>query len=137
MVSAVTGLPAIVIDRFRELETQVDLSSKERIASKSVDEKANNSYSIKYEESNSLAAKESHQSDFNKIADKLRSTLGENNLAIEFSLDEDSKKMIMKVIDSVTQEVVQQFPPDVTLKIARIVASTMGNGNGNVTNATI
>ncbi len=135
MVSAVSGLPAIIIDNFKEMETQIDLSTKDRPIIKSTEDKTKDSYAIKYEEPNSLASKESHQSDFNKIADKLRSVLGENDLAIEFSMDEDLKRMIMKVINSTTQEVVQQFPPDITLKIARIVASTMGTGN--VTNATI
>ncbi len=135
MISAVSGLPAIIIDRFAELDNQIDLSAKENLNRLNNEEKMKNSYSIKYEESNSLAAKESQQIDYNKLADKLKSVLGENDLAIEFYMDKDLNRMVMKLINSDTNEVVQQFPPDVTLKIARIVASTMGNGN--VTNATV
>lgn len=68
-------------------------------------------------------------SDFNEISEKLKSILGEDNLIINFSLDEDTKKMIMQVIDSKTNEVVQQFPPEIALKVARIVANTLENWN--------
>ena len=135
MVSAVSGLPAIVIDRFAEFDNQIDLSAKDNSVNRASKEKMRESSSLKNEESNSLAAKESQQIDFNKLADKLKSVLGENDLAIEFSMDKDLNRMVMKVINSDTNEVVKQYPPDVTLKIARIVASTMGNGH--VANATV
>lgn len=75
--------------------------------------------------------------DFRKISDKLHSMLGEDDLSVEFSLDKESKRMILKVIDTKTKETIQQFPPEVTLKIARTVANILGNGkSGQVTNAT-
>jgi len=37
--------------------------------------------------------------------------------------------MIMQVIDSKTNEVIHQFPPEISLKIARIVANTLENWN--------
>ena len=41
----------------------------------------------------------------------------------------------MKIIDSKTQEIIRQYPPDITLKIARIVAQTLEQGQ--VTNAKV
>ncbi|MFW6232535.1 MAG: flagellar protein FlaG, partial [Bacteroidota bacterium] len=73
--------------------------------------------------------------DFKQLEARLRSLLDEQNLTIEFSIDEDTEKMIMKLIDNETQEIVQQFPPEITLKIAKIVASTLGSGQ--ITNAKI
>jgi len=53
----------------------------------------------------------------------------EENLKIEFSKDEETKRMILKLIDKETQEVVHQYPPEITLKIARIVANTLEQGS--------
>jgi len=71
---------------------------------------------------------QSQQANFNDLAKKIQSVLGEENLSIEFSLDKDSKKMIMKVIDENTKEIVQQIPPETALKIARIVANLLDSG---------
>ena len=81
-------------------------------------------------------AKETNKSaDFSEISSKLHSLLGNDELSVQFSLDKDTKKMIMKVVNSKTKEVVQQFPPEVSLKIARIVTSSLDKGH--VTNAKI
>lgn len=73
--------------------------------------------------------------DYSKIADKLQSLFGEENIMFEISKDKETNKMIIKVIDSKTKEVLQQYPPEITLKIARIVASSMESGI--LTNATV
>ena len=75
------------------------------------------------------------QPNFSELAAKLRTFLDQENLAIEFSRDKSTKKMIMKIIDSKTQEIIRQYPPDITLKIARIVAQTLEQGQ--VTNAKV
>ena len=75
------------------------------------------------------------QANFNDLAEKIRTLINDDNLTIEFSLDKETKKMIMKVIDSNTKEVIKQYPPDITLKIARIVAGTLDQGQ--VTNAKV
>jgi flagellar protein FlaG len=61
--------------------------------------------------------------------DKINEVMKEENLKIEFSKDEETKRMILKLIDKETQEVVQQYPPEITLKIARIVANTLEQGS--------
>ena len=69
------------------------------------------------------------QKDLNDYTDTINDTLKEENLAIEFSKDKDTNKMILKLIDKETQEVVQQYPPEIALKIARIVANTLERGS--------
>lgn len=66
--------------------------------------------------------------DYSKIAEKLQSLIGEDSVSFEIAKDRDTNKMIIKVIDNKTKEVLQQYPPEITLKIARIVASSMENG---------
>lgn len=74
-------------------------------------------------------------SDFDKLASQLKDYLGEDNVMIEFSIDKETKRMVMRLIDRQTDEVIKQYPPEVSLKIARIVASTMEDSH--VTNATV
>lgn len=71
---------------------------------------------------------------YDKLADSLKDFLSDTNLAIEFSIDEKSKKMIMKLVDNKTQEVVQQFPPEIALQVARIVSNSMEK---NITDAKV
>ncbi len=66
--------------------------------------------------------------DFSELGEKLKEIMGENNLSIEFSIDRDTNKMVVKFLDSETEEVIQQFPPDVTLKITKIIAEHFGTG---------
>lgn len=78
---------------------------------------------------------EEKKPDFSKIAEKLQSLVGEDSVIFEISKDKHTNKMIIKVIDSKTKEILQQYPPEITLKIARIVASSMESGI--LTNATV
>ncbi len=73
--------------------------------------------------------------DYDKIAKKLEEIINDKSLMIQFTLDDQTKKMIFKLINSETKEVVQQIPPEVALKIARYIASTLEDKN--VANATI
>ena len=70
--------------------------------------------------------------DFSKLSDRLKEILKEQNLYLKFDKDEDSNKMILKIIDTETKEVVQQIPPEISLKIARYIASL--DINVNITN---
>lgn len=73
--------------------------------------------------------------DFSGISEKIQNLIGEKNLNIEFKMDKDTKRMIMRIVNSETKEVVKQFPPEVSLKIARIVANQLESGH--VANATV
>ncbi len=78
---------------------------------------------------------EEKKPDYSKIAEKLQSLVGEDSVSFQITKDNETNKMIIKVIDNNTKEVLQQYPPEITLKIARIVASSMESGI--LTNATV
>ncbi|MCX7908916.1 MAG: flagellar protein FlaG [Ignavibacteria bacterium] len=67
--------------------------------------------------------------DYDKIAKKLKEIINDESLMIQFTRDDQTKKMIFKLINSETKEVVQQIPPEVALKIARYIASTLEDKN--------
>jgi|WetSurMetagenome_2_1015567.scaffolds.fasta_scaffold1084677_1 flagellar protein FlaG len=64
---------------------------------------------------------------------QLEDTVKELNAMMErmqtnllFSIDDASKKVVIKVIDSRTQEVIRQIPPEETLRIASHISKLMG-----------
>ncbi|MBE2219471.1 MAG: flagellar protein FlaG [Desulfobulbaceae bacterium] len=126
MVSAISGLPAIVIESFSAIEARIDLDSRKTPVVYARDMDINSAGNFNTGKSNKI---EENKVNYNDLADKFQDILKDANLAIEFSMDKDLKRMIMKLIDSETNEVVRQLPPDITLKIARIVAGAMGNGS--------
>lgn len=136
MINSISGLPAIIIEKFDEVQTEVTGSYNapaESIAannSKKQQESAKEAKSLVKSDEN-----ENSQPSFKQLAEKLRNIIDDSNLTIEFSLDKDTKKMIMKVLDSETHEIIRQFPAEITLKIARLVAQNMESGN--VTNVKV
>ena len=84
--------------------------------------------------SNSVLA-EAKIVDYSQLSKKLQEIIGASNTYFEFSLDEETKKLIIKVVNQETKEVVQQYPPEVALKIAKIVAQKLDAGQ--LTNAVV
>jgi len=66
--------------------------------------------------------------DYSKIEKGLKEILFKANVSIEFTLDKESNEMIMRIIDDETEEVIRQFPSDISLKIARIVSGAIESG---------
>lgn len=73
--------------------------------------------------------KQSKVIDYDKIAKRLQEIINDENLMIQFTRDDQTKKMIFKLINAETKEVVQQIPPEIALKIARYIASTLEDKN--------
>jgi len=46
------------------------------------------------------------QADYSKLTEKLQNLITNENLNLEFSVDKETKKMVIKVVDSKTKEVV-------------------------------
>ncbi|MDC1067820.1 flagellar protein FlaG [Candidatus Kapabacteria bacterium] len=65
---------------------------------------------------------------------KLNDFLKEENLTLEFKKDDDTQKMVMKLIDNETDEIIKQFPPEISLQIAKMVSSLLNN---NITSAKV
>lgn len=103
------------IDNAKSNKNQIDI--KDQINKKSQTPEKNNNETQR------------SNNDFNKLSEKLTEMLEEDHKSIEFTIDDETNKLIMKVIDTDTDEVIQQYPPEIALKIARFVASTLENSN--------
>lgn len=67
--------------------------------------------------------------DSNKLESEISKLLEEDTLKAKFSIDEDTNKMILTIVDRKTEEVVKQYPPEVSLKIARMVSEMIENNS--------
>lgn len=128
MINAVTGVQAIVINATENLKADENMLQKEQTQSNSTNTPK---VSPQTQEPNSTEKK----LNYNDLANSIQSLLGEQNIALEFKMDEATKKMILRIVDSNTKEVIQQVPPEIALKVAKFVADQMGNGQ--VADATI
>lgn len=130
MISAVTGLPAIFIDGLKELEKDFEYVSNKPKENEQINAQKNAEITSMNEEIQKSAKKEEKgkKISFDEIQKNLQELLKDSNLMIEFSKDSELNKMIIKMIDQDTKEIIRQIPPDVTLKIARIIAGTFGAG---------
>lgn len=75
------------------------------------------------------------KADFSELGEKLKEIMQDTNNYLEFKFDKDTNRMILRLIDSETKEVVQQFPPELALKIARIISQL--EGTGHIANAKV
>lgn len=136
MVSTIQGTPPTAIKSIEAVHTEQTMRRDE--ASQAL-HSADNGKSLQQKDSASIkqdsGATNGNAIDFNKLADKVNKLLKDEKLAVEFSLDRDTRKMIIKIKDSQTKEIISQIPPDVTLKIARMVSDE--NFSGQVTNAKV
>ncbi len=131
MIIPIKSVPSVAVSKY-DTESESNIGTREQGHSTIVQAEAGGSPS---EKMNGTSESEYSRPNYKELAAMLQKFLGETDKTIEFSIDEETKKLVMKVIDNKTQEVIQQLPPEVTLKIARIVASTLGNGK--LTNAKV
>lgn len=72
--------------------------------------------------------------DFSFIAERLQNMLQDGTF-VQFSIDEKTKRIILRVIDNRTNEVIRQLPPEQSLKIAQYITGKLEQGK--VTDAKI
>lgn len=71
---------------------------------------------------------------FSAISSQLQSLL-KDNTSVQFSIDEQTKQIVLRIIDNKTKEVVRQLPPEESLRIAQYITGKLEQGK--VTDARI
>lgn len=61
-----------------------------------------------------------------QAVERINQSLPPSNQGIEFSIDEDSERVIVKVVDRETREVLRQMPTQEALDIAKALDRTQG-----------
>lgn len=140
MITSINKLGPLEYQKYEGLKPQIpktplkestgEASNAERAKSPEKADKEKKTISEKTQELQKKKAENAFSDEeLRSFEDKINETLKDENLEIEFSKDEETDRMILKLIDKETQEVVHQYPPEITLKIARIVANSMDEGN--------
>ena len=139
MVSSIQHITPIVV---RTIESSDSVGSQEARLSQEAklakDNEPKAKESANAESAKSKAKEDSNPqvSDFSELAEKLQRNFGDENVAFEITIDKETSKMILKLVDTKTDEVIRQFPPEITLKIARMIAA-YENTNGQLANAKV
>lgn len=128
MISAVTGLPAIIIEGMNNTDFEIDNSNKPKNNEQVTASKSNELNTGENLQKSTQKDEKGKKVSYEEFQKKLQETLRDSNLMIEFSKDRELNKMIIKMVDTNTKEIVRQIPPDVALKVARIVTQTFGTG---------
>lgn len=58
--------------------------------------------------------------------EQLKNVLAENNINLEFSQDNDTKQLVVKLVDNVTGEAIRQIPTEISLKLAAVFVKMKG-----------
>ncbi|MDX9791825.1 MAG: flagellar protein FlaG [Candidatus Kapabacteria bacterium] len=130
MISAISGLPELLIDKQNDVKIDIELDEKQAVEigrasfTRNKETKNESSLTSKAE----IKEKKFNQDSVDELNKELKSILDGNQLNVEFKFEKEANQLIMKLIDVETDEVVRQVPPDIMLKIARIVSSQLGSG---------
>jgi flagellar protein FlaG len=61
-----------------------------------------------------------------QAVEDMNQSMKQQSLGLEFTIDDDTDRSVVKVIDSETKEVIRQFPSQETLQIAKSLDDTLG-----------
>jgi len=64
--------------------------------------------------------------DVDAAVEKLNESMKQSSQSLEFSIDKDSKDIVVKLIDQSTKEVVRQIPSEEALQIAKSIDRMQG-----------
>jgi flagellar protein FlaG len=71
---------------------------------------------------------EKNQKDLDQAVDKLNDFVQNLQRDLQFSVDEKSGEMVVKVIDTASQKIIRQIPSEDALKLARSLMEQKDNG---------
>ena len=63
-----------------------------------------------------------------EAVDTLNRALQASNRNVLFSIDKDSKRVVVKIVDSETDDVIRQIPTEEVLKLSRTLSQGQGHG---------
>jgi flagellar protein FlaG len=75
-----------------------------------------------------VSAAEKNQKDLDQAVDKLNDFVQNLQRDLQFSIDEKSGEMVVKVIDTASQQVIRQIPSEDALKLARNLMEQKDDG---------
>lgn len=134
MVEAIKNIGSSLEISYRNMDSEERTITTRSLTEIALDNTINNKEIDKDEQVKKTSASDQNIG-IKDFETQLNEFLKDENLTLEFKKDDDTQKMIMKLIDNETEEVVKQFPAEISLQIARMVSSILER-NG-ITNAKV
>jgi flagellar protein FlaG len=75
---------------------------------------------------NSKATEKPSQKQVDELVHNLNKSMQDMGTQVSFSVDRDTKHVVIKVIDTVTKEVVRQIPPEEMLRVSENIRKLIG-----------
>lgn len=131
MINAISSSEGVSLSNFDKLVSQYTVTNLNQIAN----DKQSSNNSFEDQKSKETKKQTDNKVNYAELSNSIKTILDDKKLAIEFSRDKETKEMIMKIINDDTKEVIRQYPAEISLKIARLIASKIDTGN--ITNAVV
>ncbi len=146
MIDAIQPTVSVKDNTFDELRSEnkkerFELFAEEFKSRFGDDKNSDNSVEAKAKakDENNSSSKKAEQNkiktDLQDMSEKLKEIIEDTNVFLEFKIDKDTNQMVLRLIDNETKEVVQQYPTELALKIARIISQI--SGSGSIANAKV
>jgi len=62
----------------------------------------------------------------NESLKNLKNSLGEHNITLKFRQDEETKQLVVELVNNITGESIRQIPTEVSLKLSRMSVKLQG-----------
>lgn len=118
-------------DNGRQRSPDTALAEPQNVATAdtiSPDSDKNTGNTVRTEKANGRNGTRGKKVDFSSLSDSLKNSLQLTNVSFEFSLDSQSQSIILRIVDAQTKEVLQQLPSELALKISRLIAGSLEQG---------
>ena len=131
MITAIQGLQPIVITAGNKLQAENEGQRNSGTVSAEASAAQKKSQAEEKKRLESVEKKEKEKNgkpDFSNLEKIMKSSFDLDSVTFKFSIDEETKDLVLKVLDSDTNEVVRQIPSELAMKIARFVVKQLDSG---------
>ena len=86
----------------------------------------NNQYAQQGTEDNSSQNQQLEREQLEKVAQQLQDFMGEMNRTLQFQVDEDSGRDVIKILDKTSGDVIKQYPSEEVLSLVSKLSESAG-----------
>ncbi|MEL0648218.1 flagellar protein FlaG [Pseudoalteromonas agarivorans] len=86
----------------------------------------NNQFSLQDSEANSSQNQRLEREQLEKVAQQLQEFMGEMNRSLQFQVDEDSGRDVIKILDKTSGDVIKQYPSEEVLSLVSKLSESAG-----------
>jgi len=86
----------------------------------------NNQYTQQSSEDNSPKIQQLEREQLEKVAQQLQEFMGEMNRTLQFQVDEDSGRDVIKILDKTSGDVIKQYPSEEVLSLVSKLSESAG-----------